>query len=63
MWKICISFSAAVNNREKGEYRREDGERSGPPQRRGVGAESAVGFHVAANDSPPLLKANNAPEP
>jgi hypothetical protein len=20
MWKICISFSAPVNNREKGEY-------------------------------------------
>jgi hypothetical protein len=48
MWKICISLSAPVNNREKGEYRRGAGERSAPPQRRGVGAESAVGLHVAA---------------
>jgi hypothetical protein len=50
MWKNSISFSAPVNNREKGEYRREAGEQSAPPQPRGVGAESAVGFHVAAND-------------
>jgi len=57
MWKTCISFSAPVNNREKGEYRREAGERSAPPQRRGVGAESAVGFHAAANDLEFLLEA------
>src|ERR1700752_884483 len=48
MWKICISFSASVNNREMGEYRREAGERSAPPQRWRVGAKPAVGFHVAA---------------
>ena len=28
MWKICISFSAPVNNLEKGEYRHEASERS-----------------------------------
>jgi hypothetical protein len=53
MGKICISFSAPVNNREKDEH----GVRLAPPQRRGVGTESDVGIHVAANDLEFLLEA------
>jgi hypothetical protein len=58
MGKICISFSAPVNNREKDEH----GVRLAPPQRRGVGTESDVGIHVAANDLEFLLEASQIDE-